>query len=176
MKTNSSYHRIFATFLVVTLFTVSLYLYVNAHHTEASDNYSSFTARLSVMNRINDAIDNAVGTLEQYVQVRDGILSELGKHETDGRFNVAKSVTDRVIGSIAGAVKTLLNQLKTSMSGVELVKALDGVNIAIDEHMDNDVEPLFTRSGDGHNDVFKRLIDGYGNLTPYYRGRANYDL
>lgn len=128
------------------------------------------------MNRVNDEIDNAVGTLEQLVQVRDGILSELGQHETEGRFNVAKSVTDRVIGSIAGAVKTVLSQLKTTMSGVELVKALEGVNIAIDEHMLNDVEPLLLRSGDGHNEVFKRLIDGYGNLTPYYRGRANYDL
>ena len=101
-------------------------------------------------------------------------MSELGKHETDGRFNVAKSVTDRVIGSIAGAVKTLLSQLKTTMSGVELVNALEGVNFSIDQHMQDDVEPLFTTSGSGYSDTFDRLIDAYGKLTPKYRGLANY--
>lgn len=176
MKRNSFYHRILSTFLVASFLSISLYLYVNAHNTEASDNYSSFSVALVSMNTVNDKIDNATRTLEQFGHVRDGIVSELGKHETEGRFNVAKSITDRVIGSIAGAVKTVLSQLKTTMSGVELVYALDGVNIAIDEHIMNEVEPLFTTSGSGHNDTFNRLIDGYGKLTPYYRGRANYDL
>lgn len=174
MKRNSFYHRILATFLVVSFLSVSLYLYVNAHNTEASDNYSSFSIALSSLNTVNDKIDNATRALEQLGQVRNGIVSELGKHATDGRFNVVKSITDRVIGSISGAVKTVINQLKTTMSGVELVNALDGVNYSIQQHMQDDVEPLFTTSGSGHNDTFNRLIDVYSKLTPKYRGYANY--
>ena len=169
---NKNYRRILAAFLVVTLFISGIYLYVSANEDES--NFNKFTLAHGQIGRIESKINKAMVPATQMGTIRDGIVEELGKHKKKDRTNVREMIVSRLTGSITGIVNNLLDQLTATMSGIDLVKALDKVNISLDQYITSNIEvEIFEKPGVGYNDTYDRMLDYYGKLNDKHRREAN---
>ena len=122
---NKNLRKLLTAFLVATLLSSGIYLYVRAN--EDQTNFNKFTLAHGQVGRIESKINKAMVPANQMGQIRDGLVIELGKHKQQDRTNVRKTIVSRITGSIAGVVNTWLDQLKQTMTGPELVLSLDGI-------------------------------------------------
>ena len=178
MKRNNAYRQILTILSVVALLSFGIYCYVSAQQSQQdSDNYSSFGVRLASVGRIESEITNAEIPLSQMGEIKDELVKQLGKYKSDNRTTVREIIVSAITGSITGVVNKWLKQLDETMTGPDLVRSLESINIAIDEYIMNDIDiAIYQRSGTGYNDTYQRLIDRYGDLSNYYRREANNDV
>lgn len=149
---NSVYRKLLTAFLVTALLSSGIYLYVSAHEDES--NFSQFTLAYAQVSRIEGKFDREMVPARQMGIIQDGIVDQLGKHKQKDRTNVREIIVSLVTGSIAGIVNNLLDQLKSTMTGPELVSALDAVNRSLDQYITSNIEvEIFEKPGVGYNDT-----------------------
>lgn len=171
---NKNYRKLLTTFLVVALISSGIYLYVNANEADQQHYYNIFDTAYGHAGRVEAEINRAEVPLGQMGAIQEGLKKELGKNESNSRKNVAKSILDRIGSSFTGAVKTLIDQLSETMTGVDLVQALEAVNDAIEEYIRHDIgEKIFERSETGYDATWDRILEFYGKLEGKHLRDAN---
>ena len=107
---NRNYRQLLTAILVLVLVSIVYVLYVSANENDQKSYYNIFLGARTSVATIQTEITKEMVPAHQFASLQHDIVAALGKNWTSSEKNIAKTIINRMEGSVAGVLNALIDQ------------------------------------------------------------------